>query len=112
MKKLIRILLLKEKEILPPTDLDWVRGNIGNSFSSMFLTLLSIIQGLALAVLASSVQERLDTLNWIMFLTTFLMIVGVWHAYYWLAAIARWTPLIYDSLLMFFVRGCRIGRNL
>lgn len=106
----IKILSLREKEILEPTGIDWVRKNIGNSFSNMFLTLLSIIQGLALAVLASAVEEStLNVLNSIMFLTTFLMIVGIWHAYYWLAAIAKWTPLIYDSLLMFCIGAAELA---
>jgi len=95
--------------------------NIMSSFSSMYLTMISIVQGVALGLLAAKVPKIIDfpclftsTGDWDSILialssaayivTTFLFIVLTWHSYFWLAAIARWVPAIWDSIL-FFVYG-------
>jgi hypothetical protein len=106
----IQILRLAEKEVLPRTGLSSVRDSIGISFSTMSLTLLSIIQGIAFVFLVDQYRNNgYDPKQILFFITTFLVIVGIWHAYYWLAAIARWTPLLYDSLLMFVMGATEIA---
>ena len=89
--------------------------NIMNSFYSMYLTMISIVQGVALGVLFYKTSDLFETAifetHWmtVVFvlcahLITFFLIILTWHSYFWLAAIARWVPLIWDSIL-FFVFG-------
>lgn len=95
--------------------------NIMNSFSTMYLTMISIVQGVALGLLVFKAPEVIEwtdifhpiwTGEYILtilskiahIVTTFLFIVLTWHSYFWLAAIAKWVPVIWDSLL-FFVHG-------
>lgn len=114
--------------VLDQIDPRWISQTIAGSFSQMYLTLLSIIQGVALAEWASKSIPR-DAAGWealltadglgdVAFrLTTLATLVVVWHAYFWLAAIARWTPAIWDSFLVFgigaaeFVAVINIGQR-
>lgn len=104
----------KNVSILEPITPKWVRDNITASFASTYLTLLSIIQGVSLGMWANEAVPRTgqDWQNLLtlqepdklgMRLATLLAIVIIWHAYFWLAAIARWITSIWDSLLLFFI---------
>ena len=84
---------------------------IMSSFSSMYLTMISIVQGVALALLIDNISGiiKWDGMNFNPYkveiaLTTFFVIILSWHSYFWLASIARWVPTIWDSIL-FFVFG-------
>ena len=96
-------------------------NNIMDSFSTMYLTMISIVQGVALSLLVFKVSTIIDWADFFAItrgldsilpilskgpyiLTTFLLIILTWHSYFWLAAIARWVPVIWDSIL-FFVHG-------
>jgi hypothetical protein len=89
----------------------------------MYLTMISIVQGVALSLLVAKAPEltgwgwtEIFAFTWTLdsilpllskgayIVTTFLLIVLTWHSYFWLAAIARWVPTILDSVL-FFVFG-------
>ena len=99
--------------VVQKTTKNEVKVGIANSFSVMYLTTLSIIQGVVLGFWARFIPT--DPKGWLvifspcglkialMCLTTLLIIIGLWHAYFWLAAIAKWTPLIWDSLYMFLI---------
>jgi hypothetical protein len=102
------------KPVLSPLRVEDVRSSIAGSFANLYLTLLSIIQGVALADWAGAAipgttrrweallrPEGIDDLGFR--LATLLAIVVVWHAYFWLAIIARWVPSIWDSLLLFAI---------
>lgn len=106
------------KNSAPPligqTTRTWVLDSIAGSFAGMYLTLLSIIQGVALAAWATDAipgtavgwRELLSVrgIDEIGFrITTLLAIVVIWHAYFWLSVIARWVPSIWDSVLMFTI---------
>lgn len=99
---------------LSSTNKEQTIENIMSSFSSMYLTMLSIVQGVALGILFDKVSALF--FEWIEFsdifatiyvpltvITTFLFIILTWHSYFWLAAIARWVPLIWDSILLFIL---------
>lgn len=99
---------------LSSTNKEQTIENIMNSFSAMYLTMLSIVQGVALGILFYKVSALFSA--WIKFsdifatiyilltvITTFLFIILTWHSYFWLAAIARWVPLIWDSILLFIL---------
>lgn len=89
--------------------------NIMNSFSAMYLTMISIVQGIALGILFYKVSALVSSgaifstfamtaYALITIVTTFIFIILTWHSYFWLAAVARWVPLIWDSIL-FFIFG-------
>ena len=88
----------------------WIKDSIQDSFSGMYLTVLSIIQGVALSLLISKVFDikiiyrdvsTYEIEYLLMCLLMFLIIIVLWHSYFWLAVVAAWTPLIWDSLFMF-----------
>ncbi len=75
--------------------------------------MLSIIQGAALSFWVVKISSL--PINWqnplteesfrqlLPYFVSFLLIIILWHSYFWLAVIGRWTPLIWDSLLMFLI---------
>jgi hypothetical protein len=68
-----------------------VHGRMKASFTSMYQTLLSIIQGVALADLATSVAVRyqhLTLLHWLMILITFDILIVVFQVY-WIQSAVR-----------------------
>jgi len=100
--------------ILDPIDTRWVCQNIAGSFGSTYLTLLSIIQGVALGLWAIASIPNTDE-AWLSLLTlegvsaigvrltTLLLIIIIWHVYFWLAVTVRWIPGFIDSLLVFTI---------
>ena len=70
----------------------------------MYQTILSIIQGVALADLASLVvamYPQFTVVNWLMVLTTFFMLIVVYTAYSIQSAVWDWIPDIRDASLPF-----------
>lgn len=91
---------------------EWIQTGILNSFSGMYLTMLSIIQGVALGLLVGQIYDTQTgcpniSTHGIEFLLmcflTLLIIIVLWHSYFWLSVVAAWTPLIWDSLFMFLI---------
>jgi hypothetical protein len=90
----------------------WIQKGVQNSFSGMYLTMLSIIQGVALSFLVSKVFDAQTGVPYsspygleylVMSLLTLLIIIVLWHSYFWLSVIASWVPTIWDSLFMFLI---------
>lgn len=76
------------------------------SFSSQYLTLTSIIQGVALAYLIVVVDEelaQLGTAQWLFVVAAFLTIVSAWHEYMTAVTIFVWVPRFWDALIPFLV---------
>jgi hypothetical protein len=81
------------------------------SFSSTYLTLTSIIQGVVLAYLVVVVDEEMASFraaNWVLVLTTFLVIVAAWHEYMTAVTVFVWIPRLQDSLIPFLLGGSEI----
>jgi hypothetical protein len=81
-----------------------VARRIKGAFGSTYLTLMSIMQGVALAALATRVAEtsgRFDAGDWLVTLDTFLVLVVVWNEYLVAALAFAWIPTFLDSLLPF-----------
>jgi hypothetical protein len=81
------------------------------SFSSTYLTLTSIIQGVALAYLVVVVDEEMASFqaaNWILVATTFLAIVAAWHEYMTAVTVFVWIPRLRDSLIPFLLGGSEL----
>ncbi len=100
---------IKYNPVVEETDIGMIKTSITNSFSGMFLTMLSIVQGVALSLLIFNFPVNIA--GWqvfpleklLMCLITLLTIIILWHSYFWLAVVARWTPLMWDSLLLFLI---------
>jgi len=78
-------------------------------FPSAYLTLASIIQGVALAALVQRVESTylgFDATNWFLSSATFLVILIIWHEYLMMVLGYVWVPTLVDSIVPFaFVAG-------
>jgi hypothetical protein len=74
-----------------------------------YLTLTSIIQGVALGFLAVRVEAtyaQFDTTNWLLTITTFIGFLTVWNEYLMQILMYVWVPTLVDSLVPFaFLAG-------
>ena len=79
---------------------------IKQSFSSVYLTLISIIQASVLGYLVfifGSQRESLSSISIIVSVTTFLMLVTTWNEYMMGSTVFRWIPRLRDSFLPFLI---------
>ena len=91
-----------------------VHGRMKDSFTSMYQTLLSIIQGVALADLATSVAARyqqLTLLHWLMILTTFVILIVVFQVYWIQSTVWGWIPDIRDAAIPFVFGALELFLN-
>jgi hypothetical protein len=74
-----------------------------------YLTLTSIIQGVALAFLAARVEAtyaKFDTANWLLTSATFVGFLTLWNEYLMQVLTFVWVPTLVDSLVPFaFLAG-------
>jgi hypothetical protein len=73
-------------------------------FAPVYLTLTSIIQGVALSTLASRVEATapgFGVVEWLLTGTTFLVFVAVWNEYVLQVLAFVWAPTLLDSLVPF-----------
>jgi len=81
-----------------------VSQRLKSQFAPAYLTLTSIIQGVALAVLAARVEAtyaQFDATDWLLTIATFLAFVTLWHEYLMQALAFVWLPTLLDSLVPF-----------
>jgi hypothetical protein len=89
-----------------------LHSKIEPTFGSIYLTLLSIIQSVALGLLAvefnnatnAAVGQSLS--RWILIFVSFVILVLVWHSYLDGLLSVYWHPTIVDSLLPFGIGMC------
>lgn len=78
-------------------------------FAPAYLTLTSIIQGVALSVLAARVEAtyaQFDATDWLLTIATFLGFLEVWNEYLMQVLAFVWVPTLLDSLVPFaFLAG-------
>src|SRR5687768_4549727 len=82
------------------------------SFTSTYLTLTSIIQGVALAYLVVVVDDGFDSFRpatWILVVAMFLAIVAAWHEYMTAVSVLEWIPRLRDSLIPFALGGAELA---
>jgi hypothetical protein len=85
-----------------------------DSYTSMYQTLLSIIQGVALADLATSVVARyqqLTLLHWLMILITFDLLIVVFQVYWIQSAVWGWIPDVRDAAIPFVFGALELFLN-
>ena len=81
-----------------------VSQRLKSQFAPAYLTLTSIIRGVALAVLAARVEAtyaQFDATDWLLTIATFLAFVTLWHKYLMQALAFVWLPTLLDSLVPF-----------
>jgi hypothetical protein len=81
-----------------------VAVRLREQFAPSYLTLTSIIQGVALSALVirvESVGELLDLSGWLLVATTLLSLLLIWHEYLMQALAYVWMPSLIDSLVPF-----------
>jgi hypothetical protein len=87
-------------------EIEEIRARMKGAFATIYLTLLSIIQGVALAVLFSKVDSLVSRHAFhapqaIMAIGIFLVIVAVWNQYQMGVMLYTWTASIVDAIIPF-----------
>jgi hypothetical protein len=85
-----------------------------DSFSSIYLTVLSVIQGVALADLASvvwSANKQFTFLQWLLVVSTFTMLIIIWDAYTQYSLLWVWVPNIWDAAIPFVIGSLELLLN-
>ena len=75
---------------------------------SGFITIISIIQGVALALLAENTFEKPSLLVCVQSIATLLIFVTVFYWYLAMSVLLRWAPSFLDSFLPFAIAGLEI----
>ena len=81
-----------------------VATRLREQFAPAYLTLTSIIQGVALSTLVIRVEgtfEHFDTADWLLAAATLLAFLLVWHEYLMQALAYVWMPTLLDSVVPF-----------
>ncbi len=86
-----------------------VSQRLKDQFAPAYLTLTSIIQGVALSFLASRVEAaytQFDAMDWLLTIATFVTILVVWQEYVMQVLTFVWIPTLLDALVPFaFLAG-------
>ena len=81
-----------------------VAQRLKEQFAPAYLTLTSIIQGVALTALVVRVEAlypQFGAVDWVLAVTTFLVLVDIWHEYLMTVLAYVWTPTLLDTLIPF-----------
>ena len=81
-----------------------VSQRLKGQFAPAYLTLTSIIQGVALSTLAVRVEgnyPQFDVTDWLLTVATFIGFLAVWNEYLMQALAYVWMPTLLDSLVPF-----------
>jgi hypothetical protein len=83
---------------------EMISQRLKGQFAPAYLTLTSIIQGVALSVLAARVEAtyaQFDATDWLLTIATFLGFLEVWNEYLIQVLAFVWVPNLLDSLVPF-----------
>lgn len=76
--------------------------------STCFITIVSILQGVALAILADNTFNDPSPLVYFHSICLLLVLVGVFYTYVNMSIMLRWAPSFLDSFLPFMIAGLEI----
>jgi hypothetical protein len=76
--------------------------------SSCFTTIISILQGVALAILADNTFNDPSPLGYLHSVCLLLVLVGVFYTYVNMSIMLRWAPSFLDSFMPFMIAGLEI----
>jgi len=88
-----------------------VSQRLKGQFAPAYLTLTSIIQGVALAFLAARVEAtytQFDATDWLLTAATFVGFLVVWNEYLMQVLAFVWVPTLLDSLVPFAFLACEL----
>jgi len=88
-----------------------VSQRLKGQFAPAYLTLTSIIQGVALAFLAARVEAtytQFDAMDWLLAAATFVGFLAVWNEYLMQVLAFVWVPTLLDSLVPFAYLACEL----
>ncbi len=88
-----------------------VSQRLKDQFAPAYLTLTSIIQGVALAFLATRVEAtyvQFDATDWLMTIATFVLFLVVWQEYVMQVLAFVWVPTLLDVLVPFAFLACEL----
>jgi hypothetical protein len=88
-----------------------VSQRLKSQFAPAYLTLTSIIQGVALAFLAARVEAtytQFDATDWLLTAATFVGFLVVWNEYLMQVLAFVWVPTLLDSLVPFAFLACEL----
>jgi hypothetical protein len=85
-----------------------------DSFTPIYLTVLSVIQGVALADLALVVvagNKQFTLVQWLQVVSTFAMLIIIWDAYMQQTLMWEWVPNIWDAAIPFTIGALELFLN-
>ena len=83
-----------------------IHHKLKDSLSPVYLTLLSVIQGVALADLALIVgagYQQFTVVRWLLVLVSFWMAINVWHTFTIHITLWSWIPDLRDAIVPFMI---------
>ena len=91
-----------------------IHHKLKDSFSLVYLTLLSVIQGVALADLALVVgagYQQFTVVRWLLVLVNFGMVITVWHQFTMHITLWSWIPDLRDAIIVFIIGAVELVFN-
>jgi hypothetical protein len=91
-----------------------IHHKLKDSFSPVYLTLLSVIQGVALADLALVVAanyQQFTLIHWLLVLFNFGVLIGIWNHYMMNNKLWDWIPDLRDAVIPFVVGALELVLN-
>lgn len=87
---------------------------IDYTFSSATLTILSIIQGVSLSILANNIytaygNSKSDYSFFLYSALSFSILIVIWYEYLWITIILRWIPTWMDAVIPFVLGAIEIS---
>jgi hypothetical protein len=89
-------------DMKPPPEI--ISQRLKGQLAPAYLTLTSIIQGVAFAFLAARVEAtytQFDTTDWLLTIATFVSFLTLWNEYLMQVLMYVWVPTLVDSLVPF-----------
>ena len=91
-----------------------IHHKLKDSFSPVYLTLLSVIQGVALADLALIVgagYQQFTVVRWLLVLVNFGMVITIWHTFTIHITLWSWIPDLRDAIVPFMIGALELFLN-
>ena len=91
-----------------------VKQRLKGSFSLVYLTLLSVIQGVALADLAlivSTGYQQFTVVRWLLVLVNFGVVITIWHTFTMHITLWGWIPDLRDTIIPFMIGAVELVLN-
>jgi hypothetical protein len=91
-----------------------VHRKLKNSFAPSYLTILSVIQAVALADLATIVAARYEQftiVHWLLVLLTFFVLIIIWNVYTIQSNVWEWIPDVRDAAIPFVTGALELFLN-